>query len=65
MIALFTYQVLIMISLTLTVLCCISAAGLILTSNALNCGVEMKELSRYVVKKALKNVVEAKHSNLL
>lgn len=44
------YQVLNMTSLTLTVHCCISAAGRILTSSALNCVVEMKGLSRCVRK---------------
>ena len=51
-----SYQVLIMTSLMLTVLCCISAAGQILTSSALNCGVEMKGLSRYVRKSKKFNV---------
>lgn len=44
------YQVLNMISLTLTVHCCISVAGRILTSSALNCVVEMKGLLRCVRK---------------
>lgn len=50
---LFSYQVLIMISLTLTALCCISADGQILTSSALNCAVEMKGLSRYIAKNGI------------
>lgn len=45
-----SYQVLIMISLTLIVHCCFNAVGPILTSSALNCAVEMKGLSRYVRK---------------